>query len=84
VPSYGVLTNGLTYAFYKYEADSKTLSCTYLDRMFLRQGTSASDAQREAEPVLGILTGVIQQQKDALNAAADSAVKLCMSVSSLQ
>jgi hypothetical protein len=82
VPSYGVLTNALVYAFYKYEADSKTLSCTYLERMFLRQGTSASDAQKEAAPVLGILTGLIQEPKAALNAAADSAVK--QTTSSLQ
>eukprot|EP00953_Heterococcus_sp_UTEX-ZZ885_P027202 14621-Heterococcus_DN1.PRE.3 len=40
--------------------------------MSSRQGISASDAQQKAEPVLGILTGIIQAQKDALNAAADS------------
>jgi hypothetical protein len=75
VPSYGVLTNGTTYVFYKYEAASKTITCSDAVDLFLRQGTSASDAQKTAAPVLGILTRIIQEQKDALNAAADRVAK---------
>lgn len=66
VPSFGILTSGTRYIFYKYVADDKRLiKCTPL-HLHLQRGTTAKDAADQALPVLKHLVYIINKQKESL------------------
>jgi hypothetical protein len=75
VPSFGILSNGLIYKLYKFDAsDANNKRLTHSTRLVLKldKGITAADAQREAAPILGRLVHMITQQKDAVLAMRDA------------
>jgi hypothetical protein len=75
VPSFGILSNGLIYKFYKFDAsDASNKRLVHSARLVLKldKGITAADAQKEAAPVLGRLVHMIIQQKDAVLAMRDA------------
>jgi hypothetical protein len=75
VPSFGILSNGLTYKLYKFDAsDASNKRLVHSTRLVLKldEGITAADAQKEAAPILGRLVHMITQQKDAVLAMRDA------------
>jgi hypothetical protein len=63
VPSFGVLTTGVKWLFYKFEPQSKTLYESEPLFLPLERHITASEAQKLALPVVELLLHIIQQQK---------------------
>ena len=75
VPSFGILSNGLVYKFYKFDAsDASNKRLVHSTRLVLKldKGITAADAQKEAAPILGRLVHMITQRKDAVLAMRDT------------
>ncbi|KXZ51476.1 hypothetical protein GPECTOR_12g439 [Gonium pectorale] len=67
VPSYGILTNGLTYVFFKYLPGSKELIQSATMNLSLQPNVTAALAAESALPVMRRLMWIIQQQKNELD-----------------
>jgi hypothetical protein len=66
VPSYGIITNGVTYSFHKYLASSKQLLSTDTIVVHLSKHSSAQTAAEQVRPVLMRLVHMLNSQKEEL------------------
>jgi hypothetical protein len=66
IPSYGVVTNGLKYRFYKYDASTRRLINSRMFMIDLYEGTSPDDTQKAVTPIIGRLVHIVTEQKAAL------------------
>jgi hypothetical protein len=66
VPSFGILTTGTVYIFYKYMPDIKRfIKCSTMT-LPLKHGIKADVAAKEALPVVRRLVHIINEQKEKM------------------
>lgn len=65
VPSFGILSNGTTYNFYKYIAKDRHL-VQFTERANLDKGITADAASEAVLPILRRLVNVIKDQMDGM------------------
>eukprot|EP00953_Heterococcus_sp_UTEX-ZZ885_P041982 21373-Heterococcus_DN1.PRE.3 len=67
IPSYGVVTNGLKYRLYKYDASTRRLINSRMFMVDLHEGISPANAQKAVTPIFGRLVHIVTEQKAALH-----------------
>jgi hypothetical protein len=65
VPSFGILSNGTTYIFYKYTPEDKHLQ-QFTERANLDKTIKAADASREVLPIIRRLVHLIKEQMESM------------------
>ena len=65
VPSFGILSNGTRYIFYKYTPEDRLLK-QYAVRANLKQRMTADEASTEVLPIIRHLVHIIQQQMQGM------------------
>ena len=67
MPSFGILTNGKVYILYKYCRASRRLIKSDALELNLHKGVTADYAMKQAQPVIELLMGTIELQRDNIN-----------------
>ena len=67
VPSFGVLTTGTKWLFYKFDPQSKALYESGPLLLLLKKRIAATEAHKWASPVVELLLHIIQEQKKAFD-----------------